>query len=62
MNDVVSQQKPAIDPDDAWDPEGPLGHDAKYAKVLDDPETERVIDAAVGLQRTLRRLSRKLQQ
>lgn len=32
-----------------WEPDGPLGHDPQYAVPLNDPETERLIDAAVGI-------------
>lgn len=58
-----TEPQPVVDADDAWEPEGPLGHDPRYAEAVPaNPETERAIDAAVGLQRTHRRLSQKLQK
>ncbi|TSC64559.1 MAG: hypothetical protein G01um101491_245 [Parcubacteria group bacterium Gr01-1014_91] len=61
MNGTLSTQvQPVVDDDDAWDPEGTLGHDPRYARAVTDPDTERAIDVALGFRIRLRRWWRGL--
>lgn len=48
-----------VDDDDAWEPGGTLGNDARYAVALNDPKTERAIDRALGFRIRFRRWLRK---
>jgi hypothetical protein len=48
-----------VDNDDAWEPEGPLGHDERYVHVA-TPEEEREVERALGFRIRIRRLCRKL--
>ena len=57
MNKETSQP---LDEDDAWEPGGTLGNDARYAVPLNDPEAERSINRALGLRIRFRRWLREM--
>ncbi len=57
MNKETSQP---FDEDDAWEPDGTLGNDERYAVPLNDPETERSINRALGLRIRFRRWWREM--
>ncbi|MCR4334059.1 MAG: hypothetical protein NUV60_03570 [Patescibacteria group bacterium] len=51
-NDDIGEvlQEYQFQKDSEWEPDGPLGHDPQYVVPLNEPETERLINAAVGVQ------------